>query len=90
MSRHITVWLSGAAEPRPVEGRRPGTNLNDLLTDAIHITSMSDFYNHDYQFIILNLIKDPINALSDTIFFLTGKLFYARRPRLRSQGFNAL
>ena len=27
----LTFELSGVAEPRPVEGRRPGTNLNVLL-----------------------------------------------------------
>jgi len=64
--------------------------LNVLLTDSIHITPMTNFYDHNYQLIIPNLIENPINTLSDTIFFLAREFFYARRPRLRSQSFNAL
>ena len=39
---------------------------------------MTNFYNDHYQLIVPNLIENPINTLSDTIFLLTGKFLNAK------------
>ena len=52
------------------------------LVSLVNIASVSDFYDGYDQSSVFDPVNDPVNALADTIAFLTGKLFAASRTRI--------
>jgi hypothetical protein len=52
------------------------------LALSIHFPPMRYFDHQDFPYPILNGIDNTINALPETKFLLSRKLFVARRPRI--------
>lgn len=51
---------------------------------------MSDFDNDNRRLVIVNLMEDPVIALTEAVFLQARKLFGAERPRFGSEALNAL
>ena len=66
-----------------------GCANNAHLALAINIPPVTSLYDFDHQFVVVNLINDPIVADADAVFIFVNQLRAATRARFLGQLANA-